>query len=84
MPDAGAGIAWALPLGLAAASVQLLFLALVVWHDRVIRARERSACFRAFANNVWVGFAMFAGVVLETYAGAELALWLEGLEGPLT
>jgi 4-hydroxybenzoate polyprenyltransferase len=65
-------------LGIAAAA------GLFIYQQYLIRARERSACFRAFANNVWVGFAMFAGVVLETYAGAEFALFLEGLEGPLT
>jgi 4-hydroxybenzoate polyprenyltransferase len=69
-------------------SLGLAFAAgLFIYQQYLIRTRERSACFRAFANNVWVGFAMFAGVVLETYTGAELALWLEGLEGlegPLT
>ena len=28
-----------------------------------IRSRERSACFRAFLNNNWVGFALFLGVL---------------------
>jgi 4-hydroxybenzoate polyprenyltransferase len=28
-----------------------------------IRNRERSACFRAFLDNNWVGFALFLGVL---------------------
>ena len=35
----------------------------------LIRGRERAACFRAFGNNTWVGFALFAAVVVE-HAGA--------------
>ena len=35
----------------------------------LIRNRERTACFRAFRNNSWVGFALFAAVVVE-YAAA--------------
>ena len=31
----------------------------------LIRDREESNCFRAFKNNVWVGFALFCGVILE-------------------
>lgn len=30
-----------------------------------IRTGERDACLRAFGNNVWVGFALFAGTVAE-------------------
>ena len=39
--------------------------ALFVYHQWLIRAREESACFKAFRNNVWVGFALFAGAALE-------------------
>jgi len=46
-------------LGLAAAAAQ------VVWHHRLIRGRTREGCFRAFRLNHWVGFAVFAGVVLD-------------------
>ena len=34
----------------------------------LIRDRGRDGCFRAFGNNVWVGFALFAG------AGADFAI----------
>ena len=33
----------------------------------LIRHREREPCFRAFGNNVWVGFALFAGTVLHGF-----------------
>jgi len=46
-------------LGLAAAAAQAL------WHFMLIRDRSREGCFRAFRANHWVGFAVFAGVVLD-------------------
>ena len=42
--------------------------ALFVYHQWLIRTREESACFKAFRNNVWVGFALFAGAALEYQA----------------
>jgi 4-hydroxybenzoate polyprenyltransferase len=30
-----------------------------------IRTRDREACFRAFLNNNWVGFALFTGLLLH-------------------
>ncbi|MGC4078896.1 MAG: 4-hydroxybenzoate octaprenyltransferase [Rubrivivax sp.] len=46
-------------LGIAAAAAQAL------WHWSMIRERSREGCFRAFRVNHWVGFAVFAGVVLD-------------------
>jgi 4-hydroxybenzoate polyprenyltransferase len=37
----------------------------VVWHYRLIKDRSREECFRAFRENHWVGFAIFAGTVLD-------------------
>jgi 4-hydroxybenzoate polyprenyltransferase len=34
----------------------------VVWHIRLIRNREREACFKAFRLNHWLGFTVFAGI----------------------
>ena len=31
----------------------------------IIRERQPAACFKAFRNNTWVGFSLFAAVVLE-------------------
>ena len=50
--------AWAWWLGVAVA------LAQVVWHATLIKDRTREGCFRAFRANHWVGFALFAAVVL--------------------
>ena len=38
---------------------------LFIYQQYLIRHRDQKRCFGAFANNVWVGFAFFAGVVLE-------------------
>ena len=58
-------------LALAARSPNALFYvaiaaaaAQVVWHWTLIRDRTRDGCFKAFRQNHWVGFAVFAGVVL--------------------
>jgi 4-hydroxybenzoate polyprenyltransferase len=49
---------WVWGATLLAAAVQ------VVWHYRLIRARTREGCFKAFRLNHWLGFTVFAGVVL--------------------
>ncbi|MDO9314186.1 MAG: 4-hydroxybenzoate octaprenyltransferase [Burkholderiaceae bacterium] len=36
------------------------------WHFTLIRDRARDGCFRAFRLNHWVGFAVLAGVVVES------------------
>lgn len=46
-------------LGIAAAA------ALFIHQQRLIRDRKPAHCFAAFRNNVWVGFALFAGTVIE-------------------
>ena len=38
---------------------------LAAYHLVLIRNREPDKCFRAFLNNHWLGFAIFAGVVLD-------------------
>jgi 4-hydroxybenzoate polyprenyltransferase len=48
---------WAWFLALVAAGAQ------VVWHYRLIRARTREGCFKAFRLNHWLGFTLFAGIV---------------------
>jgi 4-hydroxybenzoate polyprenyltransferase len=53
---------------------------LFIYQQYLIRTRERSACFRGFANNVWVGFTIFGCVVLETTVGGSLGSWIEGIE----
>lgn len=48
---------WALALAVA--------LAQVAWHFALIRTRTREGCFAAFRANHWLGFTLFAGVVLS-------------------
>jgi 4-hydroxybenzoate polyprenyltransferase len=42
-----------------------LAAALAAWHVTLIRDRSREGCFRAFRLNHWLGFAVFAGVVMQ-------------------
>ena len=57
-------------LGLQAGWRWMYFVALLVaagmagYHYTLIRGRERMACFKAFLHNHWLGFTVFAGVVL--------------------
>ncbi len=39
---------------------------IALWHFTLIRSRSREGCFRAFRLNHWLGFAVFAGVVVES------------------
>jgi len=51
------GTAYWAGLGVAA-----LLFALQLWSTR---QRDRDACFQAFLNNHWVGFAIFTGIALD-------------------
>jgi 4-hydroxybenzoate polyprenyltransferase len=37
---------------------------LVAWQFAIARTRERTACFRAFLHNHWVGMVVFAGLAV--------------------
>ena len=56
MAPLAASAAWWLGVAVAAAQV--------VWHATLIRTRTREGCFKAFRVNHWVGFALFAGILL--------------------
>jgi 4-hydroxybenzoate polyprenyltransferase len=43
----------------------LVTAALFGYQQRLIRDRDRAGCFKAFRNNVWVGFAWFIGILVE-------------------
>ena len=61
------GLGWPWYAGLSVSAV------LFGWQLRAIRHREPQACFRAFMNNNWVGFAIFAGLCLHfVLAGTSL------------
>src|SRR5947208_2989358 len=46
---------------------------LALRHLAWIRLRERQQCFRAFLDNHWLGFAVFAGIALDF--GVRLHRW---------
>jgi 4-hydroxybenzoate polyprenyltransferase len=52
--------------GLSAAALQ------AAWHFGLIKDRTREGCFKAFRLNHWVGFAVFAGVLLNSLLNGEL------------
>jgi 4-hydroxybenzoate polyprenyltransferase len=63
--------AWLLDPGRLGLGVWLAWttaLAQVIWHYRLIRQRTREGCFKAFRFNHWLGFSVFAGVVMA-YGG---------------
>ncbi|XVJ71301.1 MAG: 4-hydroxybenzoate octaprenyltransferase [Rhizobacter sp.] len=62
---AGVGVLLALGLpyfvGLALAGV------MATWHYRLIKDRTRDGCFRAFRLNHWLGLAVFAGLLVDSW-----------------
>jgi 4-hydroxybenzoate polyprenyltransferase len=40
-------------------------VAQALWHLWLIKDRSREGCFKAFRLNHWVGFSLFAGLVLS-------------------
>ena len=46
------------------ASLQLA-AGIAIYHYRLIRERQREACFKAFLHNNWFGATVFAGLVLD-------------------
>ncbi|MBL8352001.1 MAG: 4-hydroxybenzoate octaprenyltransferase [Burkholderiaceae bacterium] len=53
------GLGLVFGLGLLAAAAQ------AAWHFTLIRHRTREGCFKAFRQNHWLGFAVFAGVAVD-------------------
>jgi 4-hydroxybenzoate polyprenyltransferase len=68
-----AGIGHVLGFGLSYWAGWLIAAVLAVYHLWLIRTRDRARCFRAFLGNHWLGFAIFAGIVLD-YA-VRLSAW---------
>ena len=57
------GLAWPYFIGIAAAAL------IAAWHWTLIHDRSRDGCFRAFRLNHWLGFVVFAGVVVALATG---------------
>ena len=53
------GLGWGYAAGLALAAAQ------AIWHFTLIRERTREGCFKAFKQNHWIGFAVFAGIAVD-------------------
>jgi 4-hydroxybenzoate polyprenyltransferase len=54
--------------------IGLIIAAGLVHHQyRLIRTRERDACFKAFLNNNWIGCAIFIGLAADLYF--RIRLW---------
>lgn len=56
------GLHWPYYVGLGVAAV------IAVYHYVLIRGRERSACFKAFLHNNWLGAAIFVGLAVSYLA----------------
>ncbi|RJQ48624.1 MAG: 4-hydroxybenzoate octaprenyltransferase [Gammaproteobacteria bacterium] len=42
-----------------------------LYHHYLIQTREPALCFKAFLNNNWLGFAVFAGIALHYWQGGS-------------
>ncbi|MEO8509263.1 MAG: 4-hydroxybenzoate octaprenyltransferase [Betaproteobacteria bacterium] len=71
-----AWVGWRISLGYAYWVGLAIALALAAYHLVLIRGRERANCFRAFLGNHWLGFAVFAGVVVDF--ALRLRAWPRG------
>ncbi|HEY0334455.1 MAG TPA: 4-hydroxybenzoate octaprenyltransferase [Stenotrophomonas sp.] len=65
---AGLGMAYWVGLGVAAL--------LVAYEFRLARHRERTACFKAFMHNNWVGLAIFAGIAASLASPSGWPRWI--------
>jgi len=64
----GAVLAARLPFAVLAVTL-LAAAAQAAWHFTLIRDRERDGCFKAFRLNHWLGFTLFAGIVVGFAVG---------------
>ena len=65
-------IGWWQFLGIFFHAGLLIAIALVYYQYRLIRAREREACFKAFLNNNWIGCAVFVGLAADLHFRVRL------------
>ncbi|KNZ34127.1 MAG: 4-hydroxybenzoate polyprenyltransferase [Methylibium sp. NZG] len=60
-----AGLGLTLGQGVAYFAGLVAAAGIAAWHFTLIRTRSREGCFRAFRLNHWLGFTVFAGLVLD-------------------
>ena len=65
-----AGVGRQAGLGIVFHSGLLVAAGIALYHLWLIRSRDRAACFKAFLHNTWFGFAVFAGLFLDSLAGS--------------
>lgn len=70
-----AGVGYERQLGVLYFAGLAVAAGLVAYQYRLIRERRREGCFKAFLNNNWLGFAIFAGLALDLYLRVVLR-WL--------
>jgi len=67
-----AGVGYERQLGALYFAGLLVAAGLAGYQYRLIRGRGREGCFKAFLNNNWLGFAIFAGLALDLYVRVRL------------
>ncbi len=66
-------VGWQAGSGLAFHGGLLAAAAIALYHLWLIRRRERAACFKAFLHNTWFGFAVFAGLAIDSYQSSVIS-----------
>jgi 4-hydroxybenzoate polyprenyltransferase len=66
-------VGWQTGRGLAFHGGLLAAAGIALYHLWLIRNRERAACFKAFLHNTWLGFAVFAGLALDSYQSSVIS-----------
>jgi 4-hydroxybenzoate polyprenyltransferase len=56
---------WAFKLGMVYFVAIAVVAAMFIWHQRLIRARDRAGCFAAFNQSKWIGLVVLAGLWLD-------------------
>ncbi len=67
-----AGVGYERQLGALYFAGLLVAAGLAGYQYQLIRRRGREGCFKAFLNNNWLGFAIFAGLALDLYVRVRL------------